>query len=452
MNFEQRYKELNKNQRKAVDTIEGPLLVVAGPGSGKTEILSLRVGKILKETQILPSNILCLTFTESATVNMRKRLAGLIGQEAYRVAIHTFHSFCVEIIQKYPEYFYSGALYSPADELTQVQIIQDIFENLPNRNPLKVLHPEEGFVYLRDVLRTIANLKKAGIEPDEFNRIIKHNEELLLEINEIIQSTFDEKIGKEIFAKIDKALNKLHKIAEKSTKNFPSPYFNNISFSIYTSLKKSYDEALEKEKTSPITAWKTKWIKKDDDGKNLFKDFVNIEKLYAVSDIYTKYRQVMHEKSYYDFDDMILDCLNTLEKNPSLKYEIQEQYQYILVDEFQDTNEAQMRLLKIITNAEVNEGKPNIMAVGDDDQAVYKFQGAELSNILNFKNTFKDVEIVTMTDNYRSTQDILDIASHIIKKGEERLEKLLPEIEKNLISSNPKILKGNIKHKEFQTV
>ncbi len=452
MNFDERYKELNKNQRKAVDTIEGPLLVVAGPGSGKTEILSLRVGKILKETQILPSNILCLTFTESATVNMRKRLAGLIGQEAYRVAIHTFHSFCVEIIQKYPEYFYSGALYSPADELTQVQIIQDIFENLPNKNPLKVLHPEEGFVYLRDVLRTIANLKKAGIEPDEFNKIIKHNEDLLLEVNEIIQSTFDEKIGKEIFAKIDKALNKLHNIAEKSAKNFPSPYFNNISFSIYTSLKKSYDEALEIEKTSPITAWKTKWIKKDDDGKNLFKDFVNIEKLYAVSDIYTKYRQVMHEKSFYDFDDMILDCLNTLEKNPSLKYEIQEQYQYILVDEFQDTNEAQMRLLKIITNAEVNEGKPNIMAVGDDDQAVYKFQGAELSNILNFKNTFKDVEIVTMTENYRSTQDILDIASHIIKKGEERLEKLLPEIEKNLISSNPKISKGNIKHKEFQTV
>jgi DNA helicase-2/ATP-dependent DNA helicase PcrA len=452
MNFEGRYKELNKNQKKAVDTIDGPLLVVAGPGSGKTEILSLRVGKILKETQILPSNILCLTFTESATVNMRKRLSGLIGQEAYRVAIHTFHSFCVEIIQRYPEYFYNGAIYSSADELTQIQILQDIFENLSNKNPLKVLHPEEGFVYLRDTLRVIANLKKAGIEPDEFNKIIKHNEELLLEIDEIIQSTFEDKISKEIFIKIEKALNKLQKISDKSIKNFPSLYFNNISLSIYNSLKKAYDEAIETEKTSPITAWKTKWIKKDDDGKNIFKDYINIEKLYAVSDIYTQYRKIMHEKSYYDFDDMILDCLNILEKRPSLKYEIQEQYQYILVDEFQDTNEAQMRLLKIITSAEVNEGRPNIMAVGDDDQAVYKFQGAELSNILNFKNNFKDVEIVTMTENYRSTQDILDIASHIIKKGEERLEKILPEIEKKLVSSNPKISKGNIKHKEFQTV
>ncbi len=452
MNFEERYKELNKNQKKAVDTIEGPLLVVAGPGSGKTEILSLRVGKILKETQILPSNILCLTFTESATVNMRKRLAGLIGEEAYRVAIHTFHNFCVEIIQKYPEYFYNGAFYSPADELTQIQILQEIFEDLPPKNPLRVLHPEEGFVYLRDTLKIISILKKAGLDPEEFNEIIKHNEEILPNINEIIQSTFEEKISKEIFPKVEKALNKILKIAEKSTKTFPSLYFHNIALSIYTSLKKTYEEAVETGKSTPITGWKTKWTKKDDEGKNIFKDFVNIEKLYAVSDIYSKYKKIMNQKSYYDFDDMILDCLSVLEKNPSLKYEIQEQYQYILVDEFQDTNEAQMRILRIIADAKVNEGRPNIMAVGDDDQAVYKFQGAELSNILNFKNIFRDVEIVTMTENYRSTQDILDIASHIIKKGEERLEKLLPEIEKELIASNNKISKGVIKRKEFQTV
>jgi DNA helicase II / ATP-dependent DNA helicase PcrA len=452
MNFEQRYKELNKNQKKAVDTIEGPLLVVAGPGSGKTEILSLRVGKILKETQILPSNILCLTFTESATVNMRNRLAGLIGSEAYRVAIHTFHNFCVQIIQKYPEFFYSGAFYSPADELTQIQILQEIFENLSNKNPLKVLHPEEGFVYLRDTLRIIANLKKAGIEPEEFNQILKHNEELLPEINEIIQETFEGKVSKEIFSKIEKALVKLEKLSEKSAKSFKSLYFHNIALSVYTSLNKSYLEAMETEKTTLVTAWKTKWIKKNDDGENIFKDYVSIEKLYAVYDIYSQYRKIMHEKSYYDFDDMILDCLRVLENNPSLKYEIQEQYQYILVDEFQDTNEAQMRILRIIADAQVNEGKPNIMAVGDDDQAVYKFQGAELSNILNFKKTFNDVQIVTMTENYRSTQDILDVASHIIRKGEERLEKLLPEIEKELIASNAKISKGVIKRKEFQTI
>ncbi|MFA5934524.1 MAG: ATP-dependent DNA helicase [Candidatus Paceibacterota bacterium] len=452
MNFEQRYKELNKNQKRAVDTIEGPLLVVAGPGSGKTEILSLRVGKILKETQILPSNILCLTFTESATINMRNRLAGLIGSEAYRVAIHTFHNFCVQIIQKYPEYFYDGAFYSPADELTQIQILQEIFENLSAKNPLKVLHPEEGFVYLRDTLRIIGNFKKAGIEPDELNKILKHNEELLPEINEIIQSTFEERVSKEITSKVEKSLIKLSKIAEQSEKTFKSPYFHNLAFSIYTSLNKSYTEAIEAEKTTPITAWKAKWIKKNDDGENIFKDYINVEKLYAVYDIYSQYRKTMHERSYYDFDDMILDCLRVLENNPALKYEIQEQYQYILVDEFQDTNEAQMRILRIIADAEVNEGKPNIMAVGDDDQAVYKFQGAELSNILNFKNTFKDVQIVTMTENYRSTQDILDIASHIIKKGEERLEKLLPEIEKKLIASNEKISKGIIKRKEFQTI
>jgi DNA helicase-2/ATP-dependent DNA helicase PcrA len=206
-------------------------------------------------------------------------------------------------------------------------------------------------------------------------------------------------------------------------------------------LKKSYDGASEEENNKPLTEWKSKWIKKDDNNRPVYKDIKDVEKMSAFADIYEKYREIMHQEGFYDFDDMILDCLNVLEKNPGLRYEIQEQYQYVLVDEFQDTNDAQMRLLKLITDAPVNENKPNIMAVGDDDQAVYKFQGAELSNILNFKNLFDDVEVVTMTDNYRSTQEILDIASHIIKKGQERLEKILPDIKKILKASNEKIKK-----------
>lgn len=107
MKFEERYKKLNAEQKKAVDTIEGPVLVVAGPGSGKTEILSMRVAQILKETDTAPGSILCLTFTDSASINMRERLAGLIGVQAYRVGIYTFHSFCTEVIGRYPEYFFS---------------------------------------------------------------------------------------------------------------------------------------------------------------------------------------------------------------------------------------------------------------------------------------------------------------------------------------------------------
>jgi DNA helicase II / ATP-dependent DNA helicase PcrA len=451
MNFEQRYKELNKQQKEAVDTIDGPLLVVAGPGSGKTEILSLRVGKILQESQILASNILCLTFTDSATSNMRKRLAGLIGPEAYRVAIHTFHNFCVEIIQKYPEYFYSGAYFSSANELTQVQIMEEIFEKLPHSNLLSSVHPEQGFVYLKDSLSLIGDLKKAGIEPEEFKKILQHNKKLTPEINEIIQSIFADKISKETISKTQAGLEKLKKLSAKSAKDFPKLLFKNLAETTYDTFKKAVEKANELGKTTPLTAWKDDFLKKDDEDNYVIKDTVYYEKLLAFADIYEDYRKSMLEKGYYDFDDMILDCKNALKQNPALRYQIQEQYQYILVDEFQDTNGAQMELLGFITDAPVNEGKPNIMAVGDDDQAVYKFQGAELSNILNFRKIFREVKVVTMTQNYRSTQDILDIARELIIKGEERLEKLYPEIEKNLVASNPNIKKGDIKHKEFIT-
>jgi len=452
MNFFERYSQLNKKQKQAVDTIDGPLLVVAGPGSGKTEILSLRVGHILEETQVLASNILCLTFTESATVNMRKRLSGLIGSEAYRVAIHTFHNFCVEIIQRYPQYFYGGAFFSPADELAQVQIMEEIFEKLPHDHPFHSYHPEQGYVYLKDVLAVIGFLKKAGLDPVEFEKILEHNKKSLEKIDEILSATMSERLNKENLGKIGEAAEKLFKMAEEDKKKFVSEFFSPVSVVIVESLKRAVNEAIEAGKMTPLSTWKAKWLRKDDAGNSLLKDSLNLDKMLALWQIYAKYREIMHSKGYYDFDDMILDVITALKNNPALRYEIQEQYQYVLVDEFQDTNDAQMRLLRYITDAPVNEGRPNIMAVGDDDQAVYKFQGAELSNILNFKKLFKDVEIVTMTDNYRSTQDILDVASHIIKKGKERLEKLLPEIEKNLVASNPKLKKGNIVHQEFPTV
>jgi DNA helicase-2/ATP-dependent DNA helicase PcrA len=452
MNFEQRYKKLNKNQKRAVDAIEGPVLVVAGPGSGKTEILSLRVGKILQESQVLASNILCLTFTESASVNMRNRLSALIGSEAYRVAIHTFHNFCVEIIQKYPEYFYSGAFFSPADTLTQTQIMQEIFESLPSNHVLKSEHPDQGFVYLKSVLSTISYLKKAGVFPTEFRNIILHNQKSAKEIDLILQQTFSERISKGSIEKVVGVIERVLRLAEKSKTDFPSPYFKSLPETVATSLKKACEEALKEDIATPLSKWKQEWLKKNDDGESILKDSVYIDKMLAVADLYEKYKTEMHKKGFYDFDDMILDVIFVLEKFPSVRYEIQEQYQYVLVDEFQDTNEAQMRLLRLITDAPVNEGKPNIMAVGDDDQAVYKFQGAEISNILNFKKFFNDVEVVTMTENYRSTQDILDVASHIIRKGEERLEKILPEIKKDLIASNKEIGSGEINHREFPTL
>ena len=135
MDFSTRYANLNANQRSAVDTIHGPLLVIAGPGTGKTELLSMRAAHILRQTDTLPSNILCLTFTDSGAVNMRQRLQQIIGEDAYKVAIHTFHSFGSEIINTNRQYFFRGADRQPTDELTQQQILQEIFEAMSWDNP-----------------------------------------------------------------------------------------------------------------------------------------------------------------------------------------------------------------------------------------------------------------------------------------------------------------------------
>ena len=118
MNYEIRYSKLNERQKQAVNTIEGPVMVVAGPGTGKTELLSMRAANILRRTDMLPENILCLTFTESGSIAMQKRLVDIIGREAYGVSVFTFHAFGSEIISRYREYFYNGADFNPADELT----------------------------------------------------------------------------------------------------------------------------------------------------------------------------------------------------------------------------------------------------------------------------------------------------------------------------------------------
>ncbi|NTW62442.1 UvrD-helicase domain-containing protein, partial [Candidatus Saccharibacteria bacterium] len=130
MDFAKRYANLNTAQKKAVDTIDGPVMIIAGPGTGKTELLGVRVANILKKTDTLPENILCLTFTESGANAMRERLTGIIGKDAYKVAVHTFHSFGSEVMNQNGEFFYSGAHFLPADELSSYEIMQEIFGEL----------------------------------------------------------------------------------------------------------------------------------------------------------------------------------------------------------------------------------------------------------------------------------------------------------------------------------
>lgn len=440
--FQTRYQKLNPEQQQAVDTIEGPVLVVAGPGAGKTELLALRIANILLKTDAIPSEILCLTFTEAAASNMRRRLLGLIGKEAYKVAIHTFHSFGQEVISQNPEFFYRGAVFTPADQLTQIQILEEIFQKLPHSDPLASHHHNQGFTYLRETLTRIHDLKQAGISPQEFKDKLKNSEDFLKQANPIITELFQERISAKNLHLFHQALKELKQTQESDLKE-------HITASLKEAL--SQTEAGSKPSTKPITAWKKDYTQKDHEKNTILKDHKRLEPLKSLASIYQQYQETLHNKAYFDFADMLLDTLSALQNNPELRFNLQESYQYLLVDEFQDTSGVQLRLIDQILDSNINEGRPNILAVGDDDQSIYKFQGASLDNILTFHKKYRDPQIITLTKNYRSHQNLLDYFRPIIQKGEGRLEDMLPEVNKELTAGNPNIQTGQIHQNTYET-
>ncbi len=426
--FEKRYKALNANQKKAVDTIDGPVMVVAGPGTGKTELLSVRVANILKKTDTLPQNILCLTFTESGAVAMRERLAGLLGPDAYKVAIHTFHSFGSEIINQFGEYFYQGAHFRPADELSSYQVLTDILQKLSHDN-LLASTMNGDFTYLRDIQTSISELKRSGLTPDEFDKVLGRNDQFISWFQPKLNDTFGAKLSKKTIPLVDSLLGELETYTEEPLELIGYVPLHEL---IHESLRVANEEAVSTDSTKPLSAWKKTYVEKNAEGEPTLKDEKRCRKLHALSAIYYDYLVSMQEHELYDYDDMILRTVHALEVFNELRFSLQETYQYILVDEFQDTNDAQMRLVWNLTNNPTSEGHPNLMVVGDDDQAIYRFQGALLSNILDFTTRYSDVQIVTLTDNYRSHEDILRVARSIIVQGDERLENTLEGIDKTL--------------------
>lgn len=453
-NFQKRYEGLNAEQKDAVDTLDGPVMVIAGPGSGKTELLSLRVANILQQTDTLPSSILCLTYTEAAATNMRKRLAGLIGMDAYKVAIHTFHGLGTEIINKNPEYFYHGGKYNPADQLTQYAIMEKILEDLKHTYSIGSYHPNQGFTYIKDILSRIGELKKGGLSPKNFEEILKENKDFLYQANGLLEPVFADRLSKKTVALIPELIENLKAVNFKErTKKLP---YLNIKEILLTALEEAYTSAMSGEKkadTKPITTWKREYTKKNNDKKDVFKDLEKSKMQFELCEVYDRYQKQLHVEGFFDWDDMLLDTVDAFGKYPELRYNLQEQYLYILVDEFQDTNGIQIRFLDQLLDAEVNEGRPNILAVGDDDQAIYKFQGANIANLMEFHKKYRDPKMVVLQKNYRSTQPILDFVRKVILKGEERLETALPDqIKKELSSENKNLITGEIIEQEFPTI
>ena len=471
-NYREALEGLNPNQRKAVETIDGPVLVIAGPGTGKTQLLTTRIAHILAKTDTLPQNILCLTFTDSAAQTMRERLSSMIGQGAYDVTISTYHAFGSDIIRRFPDYFSDPTNLQPADDLTIDRIFRQIVNNLPYSNPLKY-----SDAYLNDVKGLVSDTKRALLTPDDLKKTARQNLEFIQQTNPTVRKTFHglSRIDKKaipLFVQLHETLasaassissdsaeaeseelfsrpadsNRLEKssparersleIEDADSSARDSSPSATLAALFLDSLQAAVAAAEESGKTNTLTAWKNAWLAKDENGEFIVDGQRANQKIIAAAEVYEQYLIELKARGLFDYDDMILRAVHALETNPDLKFTLQEQYQYILLDEFQDTNEAQLRIVQLLTDNPVNEGRPNVLAVGDDDQAIYAFQGANYSHMLQFNQLYRDVLVVPLTENYRSHPNILHTARGIAEQIEERLHHHFPSIEKTLTAAN----------------
>lgn len=436
-NYRTALQGLNDAQRRAVTTTEGPVLVIAGPGTGKTQLLSTRIAHILSTTDTLPENILCLTFTDSAAHNMRQRLSNMIGQAAYKVTMSTYHAFGSDLIRRFPDYFAAEGDLQPVDDLGIDTIFREIIAELPYSSPLKFAD-----MYLRDIKSFVSDAKRALLSPDDIRTIGQANAHFINEAQPLISESLQgllriDKKSLALFENLYEMLSDMTSTEHLATVQGPQGQVIPLGKLLLEDLAQAIAQATDSGKTTSLTKWKNAWLVKDDQGQFKLDGNQTIQKLQAGADVYERYLGILAERRLFDYDDMILRAVRGLQEHDDLRFTIQEQYLYILLDEFQDTNGAQLRLVELLTDNPVNEGRPNVLAVGDDDQAIYAFQGADYSHMLQFQRMYRDVLLVPLTQNYRSHADVLHVARGIAEQIEERLHHHFPQIEKTLVASNP---------------
>ncbi|NQT90314.1 MAG: ATP-dependent helicase, partial [Candidatus Omnitrophica bacterium] len=358
-NFKGYYKKLNQDQKKAVDIVDGPLLILAGPGTGKTELLSVRAANIIAQGKAAPENILILTYTNAAAKSMKERLVKILGASGYDIETGTFHSFANSIILESEEaanYIQEKIQITDMEKVRAFEYILDHTEGIDAIRPFRA-----PYTYRHAIEARISELKKEGISPKE--------------LGDHIGSVKPDGVYLE-----EKHIPRLRSLA--------------TVYKLYESYK---------------------------DGKN---------------------EDLFDERGRYDFDDMIIFALSALRQEAELKKMMREQYKYIMVDEYQDTNGAQMNLLFEL----IDPGKPNLCCVGDDDQSIYRFQGASVGNFKVLKETFPQIETVFLKENYRSSRDIIEVADKIIRH--------LPDKERmaqKVLSHKKEFEKKAIEFHEFTT-
>jgi len=424
-NFESAYQKLNLQQKIAVDTIEGPVMVLAGPGTGKTQVLAMRIGKILIETQVNPSNILCLTYTETGAFEMRQRLIELLGKDGYYVRVHTFHSFCNEIISENPDRFLNLSGLEPLDDVARILIFREIIEQLSVNSVFKPFG--DTYYYIRDLTNAISNLKREGITPQDFQGVVEKIEKYVEESRGYFEKYFAINAKQRTAEDTQELLTHLKKI---STAQF-----------LYEYLQKIISDAPDKN----VDSRGNSQTQVKDKLKKFFDDTVDrLPKQKELINVYREYQKKLTKISKFDYEDMLLHVASKFDEDPILLGRYQEQFQYILTDEFQDTNGVQN---KIMTQLGSYFDVPNIFVVGDDDQSIYRFQGASLENILGFwKKYGKEAKIISLSENYRSTQLILDASDSLIVNNETRVSRYIDQSEKKLHSN----IHGNNKIKYYK--
>ena len=303
-------KDLNKAQKEAIMHLDGPLLIVAGAGSGKTRVLTTRIANIIEQKKAFPNQILAVTFTNKAAKEMQTRVSNILGSAATGLSwLGTFHSICAKLLRKHSSAVNLNSNFTIIDTDDQIRLVKNICkaENID----VKQLAP-------RYVLSIIDRWKNKGFYPNEV--IINH---------------------KDIYEK-------------------------------------------------------------------------------TILPIYKIYQQKLIELNSCDFGDLILHTVKILEKNLDLRKIYSQNFKYILVDEYQDTNFIQSKWLNLLTNK-----NKNICCVGDDDQSIYSWRGAEIKNFLEFDQIYNDTKVIRLEQNYRSTQNILSVASNLIANNQNRVGKTL---------------------------
>lgn len=311
--------ELNKEQQKAVNHIDGPMLVLAGAGSGKTKVLTNRIANLI-ENGISPYNILAITFTNKAAKEMKDRVVRLIGKEAYNIQISTFHSL-------------------------GLKILKENYSMLGYEKNFTIIDSDDVLTIIKKILKD-KNMSKDRYNPREIKNKISSAKNEMMSIDSFAKVEFD------------------HKVVE----------------------------------------------------------------------VYKEYQQKLKNGNSVDFDDLLILPIKLFKNYHRVLEEYQDRYKYILIDEYQDTNEAQYTFSKLLSAK-----YRNIFVVGDNDQAIYAFRGANYKNILNFEKDYPEAKTILLEENYRSTKTILNAANSVIKNNHERKDK-------NLWSNNAT---GNkIKYKE----